>query len=191
MRPVIAYQTHAETMPEAGHFFPGVTAQQLPGGLGFAAFERVTLTTHNGTHLDAPWHFHPTMDQGKRAIIIDEVPLDWCFRPGVKLDFRHFPDGYVVTAADVEAELRRIGHQLQPLDIVLVNTAAGKAIGNPNFVDIGCGMGYEATMYPDLARGSSDGHGRVVVGRALQSYRAQSRRDRRHFPDLGRPQSRS
>ncbi len=36
---------------------------------------------------------------------------------------------------------------LQPLDIVLVNTAAGKAVGNPNFVNIGCGMGYEATMY--------------------------------------------
>jgi len=33
----------------------------------------------------------------------------------------------------VEAELRRIGHQLEPLDIVLVNTAAGKAVGNPNF----------------------------------------------------------
>ena len=44
-------------------------------------------------------------------------------------------------------ELGRIGHQLQPLDIVLVNTAAGKAVGNPNFVDIGCGMGYEATTY--------------------------------------------
>ena len=114
-------------MPEAGHFFPGVTAQQLPGGLGFAAFEKVTMTTHNGTHLDAPWHFHPTMDQGKRAITIDEVPLDWCFRPGVKLDFRHFPDGYVVTAADVEAELRGIGHQLQPLDIVLCEYGGWKS----------------------------------------------------------------
>ena len=45
------------------------------------------------------------MDGGKRAITIDEVPLEWCFNPGVKLDFRHFPDGYVVTAADVEAAL--------------------------------------------------------------------------------------
>jgi kynurenine formamidase len=74
------------------------------------------------------------MDQGQRAITIDEVPLDWCCRPGVKLDFRHFPDGYVVTADDVEAELTRIGHKLEPLDIVLVNTAAVKALGNPNFV---------------------------------------------------------
>ena len=49
------------------------------------------LSTHNGTHLDAPYHFATTMDGGKRAITIDEVPLEWCFQRGVKLDFRHFP----------------------------------------------------------------------------------------------------
>ncbi len=152
MRPKITYQTHHQTMPEMGHFFPGVDAAQVPGGEGFAAAEVITLTTHNGTHLDAPWHFHPTQDAhlsdgGKPAMTIDEVPLDWCFRPGVKLDFTALPDGHVVTAAEVEAELARIAYRLQPLDIVLVNTAAGKAVGNPDFVNIGCGMGYEATMY--------------------------------------------
>ena len=147
MRPRIEYVAHRQTMGEMGHFFPGVTAEQVPGGEGFAAAETITLSTHNGTHLDAPWHFHPTQDGGKPAMTIDEVPLDWCFRPGVKLDFRHFPDGHVVSAAQVEAELARIWHSLQPLDIVLVNTAAGMALGNPDFVDIGCGMGYEATMY--------------------------------------------
>ena len=93
--------------------------------------EKVTLSTHNGTHLDAPFHFHSTMDKAlgekKRAWTIDEVPLEWCFQPGVKLDFRHFGDGYVVTAADVEAELKRIGHTLQPLEIVVVNTAPAAA----------------------------------------------------------------
>lgn len=147
MRPEISYQTHAETVDEAQTFFPGVAAEDFPGGEGFAAAEWVKLTTHNGTHLDAPWHFHPTMNGGERAITIDEVPLDWCFRPGIKLDFRHCKDGHVVTAAEVEAELARVGVEVQPLDIVLVNTAAGKALGDPNFVNIGCGMGYEATMY--------------------------------------------
>ena len=147
MRPTITYQTHAETVEEAQMFFPGVKAEDFPGGEGFAAAEWVKLTTHNGTHLDAPYHFHPTMNHGERAITIDEVPLDWCFRPGVKLDFTKMPDGHVVTAAEVEAELDRVGVEVQPLDIVLVNTAAGKAIGDPNFVNIGCGMGYEATMY--------------------------------------------
>jgi kynurenine formamidase len=147
MRPKITYQTHEETVKEAQTFFEGVAKEDFPGGEGFAAAETITLSTHNGTHLDAPWHFHPTMDGGKRAITIDEVPLDWCFRPGVKLDFRHFPNGYVVTADDVEQELARVKYELQPFDIVLVNTAAGKALGNPDFVNIGCGMGYEATMY--------------------------------------------
>lgn len=147
LRPEITYQKHAETVKEAQHFFPGVAAEDFPGGEGFAAAEWVTLTTHNGTHLDAPYHFHPTMNHGERAITIDEVPLDWCFRPGVKLDFTKLPDGHVVTAAEVEAELERVGVEVQPLDIVLVNTAAGKALGDPNFVDTGCGMGYEATMY--------------------------------------------
>jgi kynurenine formamidase len=110
--------------------FPGLKPEDLPEGKGWAV-EDVKLTTHNGTHLDAPWHYHPTMDGGARAITIDEVPLDWCYRPGVKLDFRHLPDGYVATAADVEAELLRIGYELQPLDIVVVNTAAGAAFGQP------------------------------------------------------------
>ena len=65
------------------------------------------------------------MNEGQRAWTIDEIPLDWCFQPGVKLDFRHFDDGYVATAADVEAELKRIGHELKPLEIVVVNTSAG------------------------------------------------------------------
>ncbi len=126
--------------------FPGLRPDQLPEGKGWA-LEKIKLTTHNGTHLDAPWHYHPTQDGGRRALTIDEIPLDWCFRPGVKLDFRHFPDGYVCTAGDVEAELRRIGHDLRPLDIVVVNTSAGRAYGQPDYLDRGCGMGREATLY--------------------------------------------
>ena len=124
----------------------GLEPAQLLEGKGAAA-ENCRITTHNGTHLDAPWHYHPTMDGGKPAMRIDEVPLDWCFRPGVKLDFRHLPDGHVVTAAEVEAELARIGHDLKPLDIVLVNTAAGTAYGEPDYLSKGCGMGREATLY--------------------------------------------
>ncbi|HEX7693313.1 MAG TPA: cyclase family protein [Sphingomonas sp.] len=147
MRPTIQRQSHRETVAEVQNFFPGLTAEQMPGGEGFAASETLTLTTHNGTHLDAPWHYHPTMNNGERAITIDEVPLDWCYRPGVKLDFRDLPDGHVVTAAEVEAELDRIGYTLQPFDIVLVNTRAGSRLGQDDFLNAGIGMGYEATMY--------------------------------------------
>jgi hypothetical protein len=36
---------------------------------------------------------------------------------------------------------------LKPLDIVLVNTAAGARYGQPDYVNRGCGMGREATLY--------------------------------------------
>jgi kynurenine formamidase len=145
-KPLIEYIDHQTSLPMILSFFPGLKAEDLPDGQGWAV-EQVRISTHNGTHLDAPWHYHPTMDHGARAITIDEVPLDWCLQPGVKLDFRHFPAGYVVTAADVETELSRIGHRLNPLEIVVVNTAAGARFGEPDYVASGCGMGYEATMY--------------------------------------------
>jgi kynurenine formamidase len=87
------------------------------------------------------------MDGGQRAITIDEVPLEWCLNRAVKLDFRHLADGYVATAEDVEAEFARIGHKLEPLDIVVVNTSAGAAYGQPDYVARGCGMGRAATLY--------------------------------------------
>jgi len=78
---------------------------------------------------------------------IDEVPLDWCFRPGVKLDFRKMPDGHVVTAQEVEDELARIGHEFQPFDIVLVNPRASECYGAEEYLTAGAGMGREATLY--------------------------------------------
>jgi kynurenine formamidase len=144
--PKIEYVDHSETVDSVCSFFPGLKPSDLPEGQGYA-IERIALTTHNGTHMDAPWHYHPTMDDGARAIGIDEVPLEWCMQPGVKLDFRHMLDGHVVTAVEVEAELKRIGHILKPLEIILVNTSAGKAYGQPDYVDRGCGMGRDATLY--------------------------------------------
>ncbi len=146
MLPQIEYVNHRQSAAQVASMFPGLSETQLPDGEGWAV-ENISLSTHNGTHLDAPYHFHSTMSGGERAITIDEVPLDWCFAPGVKLDFRAMPDGHVCTAADVEAELTRIGHVLKPFDIVLVNTAAGKVYGNPDYLDRGCGMGREATLY--------------------------------------------
>jgi len=154
MKPEITYQMHADTRDELKSFFPGTDIDNMRGGEPFCAAEWIRLTTHSGTHVDAPWHYHPTQDSklesGPRpSQTIDQMPLEWFFNPGVKLDFRDRLDGYVVTARDIEEQLQAIGHELQPLDIVLVNTSAGKALADedPRYVSRGVGVGYEATMY--------------------------------------------
>ena len=140
MLPEIQYLDHHMTAPSMTSFF-GIGVDALPDG-EYAAVERCTISTHNGTHLDAPYHFFSTMNHrlkpgGEPSWRIDEVPLEWCYQPAVKLDFRHFEDGYVATPGDVEAELRRIGHELKPLEIVVVNTRAGSRYGEADYVDTG------------------------------------------------------
>ncbi len=146
MIPVIDYIDHAVGAGQMEMFFPGLKKEQLPGGLGWA-LESITLTTHSGTHLDAPYHYHPTMDNGSPALTIDEIPLEWCFSDGVLLDFRHKADGERITARDVEEELRRIGYAIKPLDIVLIRTGAAAAWGTPQYLVKGAGMTKESTLY--------------------------------------------
>lgn len=146
MLPKISYTNHIESVNQMTQIFPGLSQEDLPDGEAWA-LEQVELSTHNGTHLDAPYHFASTMDKGKPAMTIDQVPLEWCFKPGIKLDFTTFEDGYVVTVEDIKLELKRIGCQIQPFDIVLINTRAGKLYGKPEYLSSGCGMGREATLY--------------------------------------------
>jgi kynurenine formamidase len=173
----ITYLTHGETATVIAGLFPGLRPEQLPEGQGWAV-EHAAISTHNGTHVDAPWHYHPTMDGGARAITIDEVPLEWCFQPGVKLDFRHLPDGYLVQPEDIDAELARIGHVLQPLEIVVANTSAGARYGQDDYLHSGCGFGRAATLH--LVR-----HGIKVVGTDAWSWDAPFSHTARRFAETG------
>ena len=126
MIPQIVYHDHKMGADQMLDFFPGIKKEQLPNEMGWA-LEEITLTTHSGTHFDAPYHYHPTMDKGKRALTIDEIPLDWCFSDGVLLDFSYKADGERISADDVKAELDRIGYQLKQRDIVLVRVGADRS----------------------------------------------------------------
>lgn len=61
LAPRIEYQAHKETVGEFQHLYPGTSPSDYPDGEAAAA-EKLFVTTHNGTHLDAPWHYHSTMD---------------------------------------------------------------------------------------------------------------------------------
>jgi kynurenine formamidase len=146
MVPQIDYITHEQGAEQMEMFFPGLKKEQLPNGLGWAV-EFMHLTTHSGTHLDAPFHYHPTMDNGSPALTIDQVPLEWCFKDGVVLDFSRKKDGERITAKDVENQLSEINYQLKPLDIVLVRTGADAFWGQPEYLVKGAGMTKESTLY--------------------------------------------
>jgi kynurenine formamidase len=146
MIPQVEYVNHDSGAQQMEEFFPGLEREDLPNGLGWA-LEKITLTTHSGTHLDAPYHYHPTMDRGKPSLTIDQIPLEWCFSDGVRLDFRHKADGDRITAKDVEKELNRIGYVLKPLDIVLIQTGADDAWGTEKYLKRGAGMDRESTLF--------------------------------------------
>ncbi len=111
------------------------------------AVETITrLGTHDSTHVDAPWHYNSQI-QGKRAQTIDELPLDWFFNDGVVLKMTHKADGDTVTVADIEAELKRTGCTLKPLDIVLVHTGRDEFYNAPDYIFKGCGVSAEATKW--------------------------------------------
>ena len=64
-RPKIEYIDHKMSVPELAGFFPGLQPEDLPDGEAWS-IERIELITHNGTHLDAPYHFASTMNKGER-----------------------------------------------------------------------------------------------------------------------------
>lgn len=146
MIPKIEYIDHKTGAEMMKVFFPGIADEDLPKGLGWA-LEKLELTTHSGTHLDAPYHYHPTMDGGKRAITIEEVPLEWCCGPGVVLDFRHKGDGERITVADLEQAIAKIGHPLEAGEIVLIMTGADRFWGKPEYLVRGAGMTRESTLW--------------------------------------------
>ncbi|MBX3195676.1 MAG: cyclase family protein [Microbacteriaceae bacterium] len=178
LRPKIEYKDHQGGLADMDAMY-GIRPDQLLDGQGLAA-ETVTITTHAGTHIDAPWHYHPTMNNGERSWTIDEVPLDWFFRPGVKLDLRHLPSGHLVTAADLDEAIAASGHDLQPLDIVLMHTVASAAYGRDDYIDTGIGFGREATLH-------LTGMGVRVVGTDAWGWDLPVSVNRRMFEETGDP----
>lgn len=66
----IDYIDHKAGIESMLQFFPGATQEDLLDGCGWAV-DNLKLSTHTGTHLDAPFHYHPTMNHGKPAWTID------------------------------------------------------------------------------------------------------------------------
>lgn len=113
-------------------------------GRGWAV-ERISGISHTGTHVDAPYHYGST-SEGRPARTIDEVPLQWCFAPGVVLDVRHVPAGEFITLEHLQQQLDQIGYTLRPGDIVLLRTDCDKRMGGPDYF-AQPGLGREGVLW--------------------------------------------
>lgn len=142
----IEYITHGERGLEQMTNLLGVRPGDLvySEGLGWAV-EEVRAITHTGTHVDAPYHYGPK-SEGRPARTIDQVPLEWCFAPGVVIDVRHKAAGELITVEDLQAALAAISYTLKPRDIVLLQTGADARIDSPEYFQQP-GLGREGTLW--------------------------------------------
>lgn len=104
------------------------------------------MGVHATTHIDAPWHYSPTVN-GEKAKTIDEIPLDWCYGEGLVIDMKHKADFDPITVADIEDFLKTHELQLNPGMIVLIKTGRDVYNGTKDFHKKGTGMTAEATEY--------------------------------------------
>ena len=123
----------------------GVKAEDFPGGIGLS-LEELTLITHCGTHLDAPYHFGPTVE-GVPAKTIDQVPLKWCIGNGVVLDLSQKEKSAPITEDDIKAAIEKLDYEIQAWDIVLIRTDRDKLWGSRDYPWVHPGMTREATLF--------------------------------------------
>jgi kynurenine formamidase len=127
------YESHEEFAERIGAAAYGVTS--------LTASNLVVVNDHVGTHCDSRRHIVPTAGGA------DTIPLEYCMSDGVLLDFTDREPGYVITAADIQAAVRRIEYDVKERDIVLIHTGAGAYNTEERYRTDHPGMSAEATRW--------------------------------------------
>lgn len=137
----ISHQEGARILGES----TGLTESDFPDGMGIN-LERISLTSHTGTHLDAPYHYGPNCE-GKPSKRIEEIPLSWCYGHGVLIDLSNTKSNNPVTLQEVKEYLENIQYTLKSGDIVLFNTGIDKLWGTKEYFTNFRGISLEATKF--------------------------------------------
>jgi kynurenine formamidase len=145
LRTEIARVDHAAGAAQIAAMF-GVGPELLRNGEGWAIEAFTRFGTHNSTHVDAPYHYNSTI-AGRPAQTIDQLPLDWFFRPGVVLDFHDRLDGQTIEVDDLERAVEAVGHELAERDIVLIRTGRDAHYREPDYATRGPGVSAAATHW--------------------------------------------
>jgi len=87
---------------------------------------QLSMSTHQGTHLDAPFHF---FNDGRP---VDQLPLQWCFGPAVLIDLA--PGGALPARTPITIDmLQPHAEKFTPGARVIYRTGWDRAFGTPEF----------------------------------------------------------
>lgn len=124
-----------------------INITSFPNG-EFLTLDTFTLSTHMGTHVDAPIHFG---DSGNYNNInkksIDQLPLEWFYGEGKILDFSTFPRKKNITKEEIIKAIETQNISILPTNIVLIYTGMDKLYGTKEYFTDGPGMSKEATEF--------------------------------------------
>lgn len=112
----------------------------------FLSLEIVHSPVHIGTHLDYSFHYG-SKSEGRSSKTAAEIPLEWCYSRGVKLDLSHKKPNETIKAQDLEVALKKIDYHLQGAEIVLLATGTDKLYGRPQYFTDYPGINISAIDY--------------------------------------------
>jgi kynurenine formamidase len=98
----------------------------------FLSLEIIHCPVHIGTHLDYTFHYG-TESEGKPSKFAEDIPLEYCFCDGVKIDLSYKKPNQVITVDDLKEGLKKINYSLKPKDIVLLHTGCDRLFGRPQY----------------------------------------------------------
>ncbi len=106
----------------------------LPDGEGWGAEILTDMSSHCGTHVDAPLHSGSRI-AGEQARTITDIELDELYRPGLVLDVRPWAKlGEEITVEMLDAALAATGRTINPGDAVLIRSGQERyTLTDPQF----------------------------------------------------------
>jgi len=132
--PAIEYLHPAGKGRDEFCLYLGCHHDDLADGEGWGAEILTDLSSHCGTHVDAPLH-SGSLIAGKPARTITDIALDELYRPGLVLDVRPWARaGEEITIEMLDAALAATGQRIKHGDAVLIRTGQERySMTDPEF----------------------------------------------------------
>lgn len=109
-----------------------ITHEDFPDKMGLSSMY-YSLSTHTGTHIDAPYHYGWREDAQAVQKTITDIPLEWCYGRGIVIDCSEAAD--VIDESFVQQALFDQGREIGEGDIVLIHTGASERYGKPSYCE--------------------------------------------------------